>query len=73
MAVTITTRAGKGSALTNTEMDANLTNLEAAVEEVQAGTFDDAVIAGAAGAATGTYLTVVLGGVTYKLALLADA
>lgn len=73
MAVTIVTRAGKGSALTNTEMDANLTNLEAAVEEVQAGTFDDITPVGTAGAATGTYMTVVLNGTTYKLALLADS
>jgi hypothetical protein len=73
MAVTIVTRAGKGSALTNTEMDANFTNLESAVEAIQAGAFADAAPVGAAGAATGTFLALNIGGVTYKVALLANA
>jgi len=35
MAVTITLRATKGSALTNTEVDANFTNLKTGVDALQ--------------------------------------
>lgn len=74
MPATVTTRAAKGSALTNTEMDANLTNLKAAADAATAAQFADAdVPGGVAGADTGLYLRVKIGATFYKIALKADA
>jgi hypothetical protein len=73
MAVVLTLRAVKGSALTNTEMDTNLSNLKAASDAVSAAEFADATVSGAAGADTGNYLRIKVGATFYKIPLLADA
>lgn len=54
MAITVTTRAGKGSPLTNTEMDTNLTNLARSATTTQEGNIE---IATTAEVTTGTDTT----------------
>lgn len=73
MAVVLMLRAAKGSALTNTEMDDNLSALKESCDAAAAGEFPDATVVGVAGADTGAYLRIKIGGTFYKLSLLADS
>ena len=64
MAITIVTRAGKGSPLNVTEFDANFTNLAAAIENVTTGHDHDGTdskVIGALGTPTSGTLTNCMG------------
>lgn len=71
MTTSITTRADKGSALTHNEVDANFTNLkDTADAAATAASMADALIKTeitTEAISADTSISVVLGGVTYKL------